>query len=95
MGAEALWLRGECAERSGAEGSVFPGQLQQVESLLKKPCIHLYTMTLILLSPLLSEYHWVRRENGQMTGLSKVTPCDNSIGIWGFVSQSPEKTHTI
>lgn len=35
----------------------------------------------------LAEYDWVRRENGQMTGLSKVTPCNNSIGVLGFASQ--------
>lgn len=72
---------------------MFPSQLPQVEFL--KETVYLSGHNDI--NPLPpsdpSEYHWVRRENGQMTGLSKVTPCDNSIGILGFVPDSHERIH--
>lgn len=43
----------------------------------------------------LSEYHRVRGEKGRMTGLSKVTLSDNSIGTLGFLCPSPpERIHT-
>lgn len=66
---------------------VFPSQLPQVEFLKETVYLSVHNDINPPLPSDPSEYHWVRRENGQMTGLSKVTPCDNSIGLLGFVPQ--------
>lgn len=43
----------------------------------------------------LSEYHWVRRENGQMTGLSKVTHVTIQLESGALCPIPPGRIHTI